>query len=142
MLRKTIDEEGKDWDKLVHYLLFAYREVPQASTGFSPFELIYVRDVRGPLDVLKESWEAGGQCKTVVEHALLMREKLSQMTELVKQNLLEAQRKQKPWYESQARSREFRDGDLVLMLLPSSSNKLLVQWQGPYQVLRRCGKVT
>ena len=94
MLRKTIDEEGKDWDKLIPYLLFAYREVPQASTGFSPFELMYGRDVRGPLDVLKESWEAGGQCKTVIEHVLLMREKLSQMTELVKQNLLEAQRKQ------------------------------------------------
>ena len=98
--------------------------------------------MRGPLDVLKESWEAGGQCTTVVEHVLLMREKLSQMTELVKQNLLEAQRKQKTWYDSHASSREFRDGDLVLVLLPSSSNKLLVQWQGPYQVLRRCGKVT
>ena len=24
-----------DWDKLLPYLLFAYREVPQASTGFS-----------------------------------------------------------------------------------------------------------
>ncbi|KAL5479524.1 hypothetical protein EMCRGX_G023052 [Ephydatia muelleri] len=60
------------------------------------------------------------------------------MTELVKQNLLEAQRKQKTWYDSHARSLEFRDGDLVLVLLPSSSNKLLAQWQGPYQVLRRC----
>ncbi|KAL5510823.1 hypothetical protein EMCRGX_G006429 [Ephydatia muelleri] len=53
-----------------------------------------------------------------------MRENLSQMTELVKQNLLEAQRKQKPWYDIHARSREFRDGDLVLVLWPSSSNKL------------------
>ena len=46
MLRKTANQEGKDWDKLVPYLLFAYREVPQASTGFSPFELLYGRDVR------------------------------------------------------------------------------------------------
>ena len=37
-------------------MLFAYREVPQASTGLSPFELIYGRDVRGPLDVLKGRW--------------------------------------------------------------------------------------
>lgn len=37
MLRRTADEEGKDWDRLIPYLLFAYREVPQASTGFSPF---------------------------------------------------------------------------------------------------------
>eukprot|EP00731_Ephydatia_muelleri_P039284 Em1336g1a len=32
-------------------------EVPQSSTGFSPFELLYGQDVRGPLDVLKETEE-------------------------------------------------------------------------------------
>ena len=41
MLRKSATKEGKDWDKLLPYLLFAYREVPQTSTGFSPFELLY-----------------------------------------------------------------------------------------------------
>ena len=59
MLRKMIDEEGRDWDKLVPYILFAYREVPQSSTGFSPFEMVYGRDVRGPLDILKEGWIGG-----------------------------------------------------------------------------------
>ena len=39
MLRKTAQDEGKDWDKWVPSLLFAYREVPQSSTGFSPFKL-------------------------------------------------------------------------------------------------------
>ena len=56
MLRKCAREEGKDWDKMIPFLLFAYREVPQESTGFSPFELLYGRDVRGPLDVLRETW--------------------------------------------------------------------------------------
>ena len=27
MLRKTVNQEGKDWDRLLPYLLFAYREV-------------------------------------------------------------------------------------------------------------------
>lgn len=55
MLRKVMAKEGKDWDKLLPYLLFAYREVPQASTGFSPFELLYGRAVRGPLDMIRET---------------------------------------------------------------------------------------
>ena len=42
-----------------------------------------------------------------VEHALSMREKLSQMTELERG---EAQKKQKTWYDLHARLREFRDG--------------------------------
>lgn len=57
MLRRFVSETGKDWDKWLPFLLFAYWEVPQASTGFSPFELLYAHHVRGPLDVLKESWE-------------------------------------------------------------------------------------
>ncbi|KAL5516790.1 hypothetical protein EMCRGX_G002203 [Ephydatia muelleri] len=57
MLRKVAAEDELNWDKWLPYLLFAYREVPQDSTGFSPFELLYGRAVRGPLDILKESWK-------------------------------------------------------------------------------------
>ena len=53
MLKKAASEDGKDWDCLIPYLLFAYREVPQSSTGFSPFELLYGRQVRGPLDTVR-----------------------------------------------------------------------------------------
>ena len=52
MLRHVIEQDRCEWDSLVPYVLFSYHEVPQESTGFSPFELIYGRDVRGPLDAL------------------------------------------------------------------------------------------
>ena len=42
MLRKAATEVGKDWDKLLPYLFFAYREVPQASTGFHPLSSFMV----------------------------------------------------------------------------------------------------
>lgn len=57
MLKKTAVKKKMDWDVLLPYLLFAYREVQQASTGFSPFELLYGRSVRGPLDILNETWQ-------------------------------------------------------------------------------------
>ena len=31
-------------------------------------------------------------------------------------------------------------GDMVLLLLPTSSNKLLAQWQGPFRVEERVGR--
>ena len=57
-LRQCAREDRANWDQFLPYLLFAYREVPQESTGFSPFELLYGRRAHGPLDVLKEQWEA------------------------------------------------------------------------------------
>jgi len=33
----------------------------------------------------------------------------------------------------------FNKGDKVLMLLPTANSKLLMQWQGPFEVLERCG---
>ena len=50
------DEKPKDWDRYGNPLLCFYRETPQDSLGFSPFELLYGRTVRGLLAILKELW--------------------------------------------------------------------------------------
>ena len=142
MLRKLINREGRDWDRLLPYVLFAYWEVPQSTTGFSPFELLYGREVRGPLDVLKEEWEAEKRSdESVVSHILAICERMEEMTEIVSANLKEAQQRQKTWYDQTARERELEPGEKVLVLLPTSSNKLLAQWQGPHCVMRKVGKV-
>ena len=142
MLKKTANKEGKDWDELLPYLLFAYREVPQASTGFSPFELLYGRTVRGPLNVLKESWEADPKSsESIVSYILGIRDRLAKLQELARGNLENAQQYQKAWYDRHARDRELQEGEQVLVLLPTSTNKLLAEWQGPYFITRKIGKV-
>ena len=95
MLRKYATESGKEWYKLLPYLLFAYRDVPQSSTGFSPFELLYGRSVCGPLDVLRGAWEAEERSdESVVSYVFAMRERLEKMMEHVKENLGKAQTRQ------------------------------------------------
>ena len=56
MLKKLCAVKPKQWDRYIDPLLFAYREVPLDSVGFSPFELLYGRTVRGPLSILKKLW--------------------------------------------------------------------------------------
>lgn len=56
VLKRLCAERPKDWDRYLGPALFAYREVPQESSRFSPFELVYGWSVRGPMTILKELW--------------------------------------------------------------------------------------
>ena len=56
MLQAYCYEQERDWDEGVHLLRFATREAVQDSLGFSPFELLFGREVCGLLKLLKESW--------------------------------------------------------------------------------------
>ena len=56
MLNSLCSEHSRQWHHFIKPLLFAYREVRQESTGFSPFELLYGRVVRRPMTILKEIW--------------------------------------------------------------------------------------
>ena len=56
ILKRLCSEKPTQWPRYLNALLFAYREVPQESTGFSPFELLYGRTVRGPMSILRKLW--------------------------------------------------------------------------------------
>ncbi|XP_069189858.1 uncharacterized protein [Procambarus clarkii] len=137
MLRKMCIEQPKEWPRYINPLLFAYREVPQASTRFTPFNLLYGRTVKGPLHVLKNLWE-GEDCtpetKTTYEYVIDLRNRLEETCKLARKELAKAKEYQKSRYDQKARERKFKVGDKVLLLLPTSRNKLLLQWKGPFTI--------
>jgi len=45
--------------------------------------------------------------------------------------------RQKKYYDRRTKVRTFEKGDEVLVLLPTDSNKLLLQWKGPFEILER-----
>ena len=138
MLRKFVHDAPKTWDKVLPYILFAYREVPEVSSGFSPFELIYGWPVRGPLSLVKDSWlDNQSDDISIVEHVINIRTKLAESTELAQQHLLESQSKMKTWYDQDARGQAYEEGEEVLVLLPTSSRSLEARWQGPFKIKRK-----
>ncbi|XP_067305997.1 uncharacterized protein [Pseudorasbora parva] len=143
MLRRVAAEDKRDWDLMIPYVLFGIREVPQASTGFTPFELLFGRQPRGLLDVAREAWEQQpAPHRTIIEHVRQMRERIDRVMPLVRENLSKAQQAQQRHYDRAAQPREFQPGDRVMVLVPSSACKFLASWKGPYTVLERMGPVT
>ena len=62
MLKRIVRNHPSAWHRYLAALLFACREVPSESTGvpsestgFSPFHLLFGREVRGPLLLLKDT---------------------------------------------------------------------------------------
>ena len=73
---------------------------------------------------MSESWQAQGKSKeSVVSYVLSAREKLQDSMERAKDN-------QKRWYDKDARLMVSKPIDEVLVLLPTSQEKLLAQWHG------------
>ncbi|XP_064479202.1 uncharacterized protein LOC135392418 [Ornithodoros turicata] len=144
MLKKMCQERPKDWDRYLEALLFAYGEVPQESLGFSPFELLYGRHVRGPLAVLKELWTEESlqpEVRTTYEYVLELRNRLEETCRLAHEELQRAGARYKKFYDKASHKRELEPGDKVLILQPTNHNKLLVQWNGPFEIVSKKAEV-
>jgi transposase InsO family protein len=140
MLKKVCAEKPKDWDRYIAAILFAYRGVKQESLGFTPFELLYGRTVRGPMNILRELWtkkELEPEVKTTYEYVIDLQNRLKETCELAQIELKKAQEKQRKYYNLKSVKREFEPGSKVLIMRPNNNNKLLMQWQGPFVVLER-----
>ena len=137
MLRRLCSEQPKQWHRYINPLLFAYREVPQESKGFAPFELLYGRAVRGPMCILRELWTSNieePEVKNSYQYVFELRKKLDDTLGIAHSELQKAQQRGKHYYDRNAKVRKFKPGDKILVLLPTDHNKLLMQWKGPYDV--------
>ena len=142
MMRKTCRQRN-DWDEYLPYVCFAFRDSVHSSTGFTPFQLLFGRDMRGPMSLLRE--QLTGQTtgsRTVVEFVDNLKAKLYSAWEQAAENDGEAKARSKKYFDRTATSRNFQTGNQVLVMSPSQSDKFEAQWAGPYTVQEKVTDVT
>ena len=79
------------------------------------------------------------EVKSSYEYVTELRERLEDSLKLAQEELEKSQKQYKRHYDRKAKPRRLEVGDRVLILLPTDSNKLLMQWRGPYAVESRVG---
>ena len=92
MLKRMSSEQPDNLEPL----MFPYREAPQESTGFSPFELLYGRTIKGPMYVLRKLWTNESmkeEVSNVYHYVVDLRNRLEKTCELAAENLWNAQSK-------------------------------------------------
>ena len=92
--------------------------------------------------ILKELWTKEvniPDVKSSYEYVTELRERLEESLKLAQEELEKSQKRYKRHYDQKAKPRRLEVGDQVLILLPTDSNQLLMQWRGPYTLESRVG---
>ena len=71
------------------------------------------------------------------DKSLELRERLESTCKLAHDELRKAQGNQHKWFNKKAKAKHLKEGDQVLLLLPTKLNKLEMQWQGPFDIIKK-----
>jgi len=104
--------------------------------------LAYSMDVMLEVLWLKEGWTGDKEAAIPVNtYVVEMRQWLADMAQLVAKHSSRSQERQKQYYDTRAKACSFKVGDQVLLLFPTTVNRLKLQWTGPFKVTRKLGTV-
>jgi hypothetical protein len=135
-----VDTHQTNWDIILPFSTYAYNTTRHSTTIYSPFRLVYGRDIVTPLDDLFTSDNAPLQVTTqeFVNAA-------NDTRRLAHNAILKSQDSQAKQYDTTHPQRFFSAGDLVLVWRPNiqvgKSEKLLNNYFGPYKVVRHTSPV-
>ncbi len=73
---------------------------------------------------------------------LNLRDQFSALQEAARDSEEKHKKQHQVWYDRSARDRDLAVGSQVLVLLPTSKQKLSTQWQGPYSIIKKINSVS
>ena len=140
ILSVTSKEAGGSWEEKLPMALFTIRTMVHESTGFTPSELIFGKNLRTPETLIYEQLigeSSSPKDISVIEYIFNLHQRLAKCQEIAVENAESARAKRKLWYDKHTTKRILKPGDQVLILRPKKLNKLMAKWQGPGIVLKK-----
>lgn len=138
-LKLYVDENQKNWSKLLPIVTFAYNCTKQTSTKFSPFYLLYGRHPVFPSDLNLSKSPDG--FSSIEEYVNSIKSKWSTIQEKVTSAVRRAQQTYKENFDKKRMFRSFAVGDKVLVYTPvrkiGKSEKFIFRNLGPYVVVKK-----
>jgi hypothetical protein len=136
-LRHYANAMGNDWDQFLPALELAFNSKQQASTGASPFALVYGSEARLPIDCALDEFETrASKVPAAGERA----QRMQKAMDLARSKAEQAQARQKRHADRHRRMLRLKPGDQVLLAtdglqLRSGTHKLTSRYVGPFKVI-------
>ncbi|WVZ64117.1 hypothetical protein U9M48_013684 [Paspalum notatum var. saurae] len=141
MLRACALTYSTKWDECLPLAEFAYNNSYQKSLEMAPFEALYGRRCRTPLN-----WSKLGERVTF---SLDLVTQAKEQVRFIHSNLKKAQSRQKSYSDKRRRPLAFEEGDHVYLRVSPMKGvhrfgvkgKLASRYIGPFNIIERCGSV-
>lgn len=140
ILSKYCGSNPTDWDIWLPVVVGAYRSAKQSSTGYSPFEMVYGRKARLPIDEFLDNQLPEPQDPDSYVAKLQRHHQIAKET--VEASLTAAQARQKRNYDTRTTNPyKYNQGDTVwLFTRPVGKNrKSGSPWTGPFKIVQARG---
>ncbi|GFV07369.1 retrovirus-related Pol polyprotein from transposon 412 [Trichonephila clavipes] len=111
-----VSSNQQDWDKKLPFFLLAYRSDVHETTGYSPSQIFFGRDLRLPADILfSRTPDAPLAPEEYIEK---LQARVEEMHHLARERIDMASEKMKTRYDARATGHDFHEGDKVWLWNP------------------------
>lgn len=146
-LGKLVNDKADDWDQYIPGVLFAYHTSVHASTKCTPFEVMYTRTAKLPIDLKSAADSDDAPLLDSAKPDVLqtLHKIRDDLYTAVSSNITSAQARQKVNYDRRHVShREITTGSTVYLKNSRRYNrmgaKMEPRWIGPYTVVKSLSK--
>ncbi|GFT62501.1 retrovirus-related Pol polyprotein from transposon 412 [Trichonephila clavipes] len=133
-----VSKNQQDWDQKVPLFLLAYRSAVHETTGYSPSQMLFGRDLRLPCDLL--FGRPPDTPSSPEEYVQNLQARFEDVHNLARERINLRTEKMKTRYDTKATGHQFKEGDKVWFYNPTRrkglSPKLQSHWDGPYTILK------
>ncbi|GFV07696.1 retrovirus-related Pol polyprotein from transposon 412 [Trichonephila clavipes] len=137
-LSLMVSKNQQDWDQKVPLFLLAYRSAVHETTGYSPSQMLFGRDLRLPCDLL--FGRPPDTTSSPEEYVQNLQARFEDVHNLARERINLRTEKMKTRYDTKATGHQFKEGDKVWFYNPTRrkglSPKLQSHWDGPYTILK------
>ena len=143
MIMCLIEEKRKDWDRVLPFVLGAYRATPHTTTGYSPNMMVHGREIQLPCDLMygstaQQRAQLEYQCHC--EYVTQLRRSMVKSHEMARRTSKLAAVRQRRGQNDEVKPRKFRLGDVVWFFEKRLSSKpLCMGWTGPFVITAQTG---
>src|SRR6185436_17297398 len=131
-LRRTLGPKKELWPDFLQLVLMDYRVTKQDTTGYSPSQLLFGRQMRLPIETDFEARESEDWDKAI-KTRIAQIESIEQNQAKAAEQIKAKQAKMKARYDKGIKTEKFKVGELVLLFGPKKS-KLEMTGLGPYRI--------